>query len=1295
MNGKTLVGVFVVLICVETQALAAPVGTAFTYQGRLHDGGNPAQGLYDLRFAVYDEADGGSLWGVLTNSATPVNDGLFTVTLGFGSGVFDGGARWLDIGVRTNGGAVFTGLNPRQPLTPTPYAMQAAHAATADSATTAANATTALTATTAASVPAAGIGPGTANINISGNANTAISAAAAGSAAVAATAVSFSGPLAGDVTGTQAATTVERVRGVQVAPAAPTASQHLRFDGTQWVPAAIALGTDVSGTLDDARLSSNVALLNGSQAFTAPNTFASAVTATNPANVFAGAFTGNGVVPWQAVGGASLSAAPNTGYVLTNAGLTTVILPETASVGQVVTVSGAGAGGWQVAACAGQEIVGATGPAGVTWTPHESSRNWWSVASSADGTRLVGAVDGGYIYTSADSGAAWTNRASSLGWLAVASSADGSRLVGGTAGAQLYTSTDFGATWTPRESARQWFSAASSADGTRLVAVDRWSGGNYGRIYTSTDAGTNWTARESNRNWYAVASSADGCKLVAAAFDDQLYTSTDSGVTWTARAGVGKWRAVASSADGTRLVAAVYTGKIYTSTDAGTNWTARGSDGYWMSVASSADGTRIAAAHHWTASSGIYVSSDSGVTWTARAGNADWRSVASSADGTKLVAAVSLGQIYTSTATAVGAQGSTATFQYIGSGQWLPLNESQVAPGAVGTAQLAGGAVGSAQLAPNLTVNGTFTGNGAGLANLAAANLTGTVPDARLSANVALLDRNQTFSAANTFAGAVTATNPANVFAGSFTGAFTGNGIFPWQVIGGTTQNAAPNTGYLSTNADLTAVMLPETASIGDVVAVSGVGEGGWLAAAGTGQTIVGADGPAGVTWTPLWSGDTLSRLASSADGRRLIGARWAGVLYTSVDGGVSWTARETARYWTALASSADGRKLVAAVGFGGQIYTSTDAGTNWTARGSSQSWTSVASSADGARLAALGSSHLFTSTDAGTNWIDRGSAWGYMIASSADGNTLVWPNDYSVYVSADAGASWTERMLAEPVQHVASSADGTRLIAANELDGHLWVSADSGASWVARGSSQRWRYVASSSDGRRLFAVAEFYVPDDPESWTRCAISADAGAHWAMFEVAGWTSSFAASADGTKLASCISSEFCTSAATLYGAQGTTARLQYIGSGRWLPLNTAQLAAGAVGEAQLAPSLNAQIARLDASPVFTTPVTLGSFLSLARTTIAPVAGDTLAPTGSYLLLDPAGAVTLSGVTAIASGARVGDVLVLQGNSDANTVTVPNGANTRLAATTRVLGANDMLVLMWAGVAWTELSFADN
>jgi len=113
--------------CLVLASRAFGQGTAFTYQGRLNDGANPATGIYDFRFAIYDAASAGTLVaGPLTNSATGVTNGLFTVTLDPGVGVFTGSARWLEIGVRTNGSVnAYQALSPRQPLTAAPYAVTA------------------------------------------------------------------------------------------------------------------------------------------------------------------------------------------------------------------------------------------------------------------------------------------------------------------------------------------------------------------------------------------------------------------------------------------------------------------------------------------------------------------------------------------------------------------------------------------------------------------------------------------------------------------------------------------------------------------------------------------------------------------------------------------------------------------------------------------------------------------------------------------------------------------------------------------------------------------------------------------------------------------------------------------------------------------------------------------------------------------------------------------------------------------------------------------------------------------
>ena len=106
-------------------------GTAFTYQGQLDDGTNAANGAYDLRFHLYNAVTNGNIIaGPVTNLATPVSNGIFTVTIDFGD-VFNGTNLWLQIGVRTNGANNFIAVTPRQPLTPTPYSIfaQGANAA--------------------------------------------------------------------------------------------------------------------------------------------------------------------------------------------------------------------------------------------------------------------------------------------------------------------------------------------------------------------------------------------------------------------------------------------------------------------------------------------------------------------------------------------------------------------------------------------------------------------------------------------------------------------------------------------------------------------------------------------------------------------------------------------------------------------------------------------------------------------------------------------------------------------------------------------------------------------------------------------------------------------------------------------------------------------------------------------------------------------------------------------------------------------------------------------------------------
>ncbi len=282
-----------------------------------------------------------------------------------------------------------------------------------------------------------------------------------------------------------------------------------------------------------------------------------------------------------------------------------------------------------------------------SWTPRDSVRGWYWVASSANGNNLVAVESFGKIYTSTDAGMTWAARtAVNANWQSVASDTTGQKLVASASPGQLYTSTDYGVTWTAQTSATQtWRTVTSDATGQHLAAV---VDNDY--IYTSADSGATWTARNTGigaQHWLPIVTSASGQYLVAAVHNGPLYASTDYGVTWTIQASAGNfaWQSLAASASGQHLVAGGYPGLLYTSADYGNTWTSRTTfSNNWYAIASSSDGAKLVAAAFNDA---IYCSTDYGVTWTPHQGGHYWNGVAASADASKLVAVAQNDQIYT------------------------------------------------------------------------------------------------------------------------------------------------------------------------------------------------------------------------------------------------------------------------------------------------------------------------------------------------------------------------------------------------------------------------------------------------------------------------------------------------------------------------------------------------------------------------------------------------------------------------------------------------------------------------
>jgi hypothetical protein len=250
---------------------AAAQGTAFSYSGILDDGGLLATGVYDFTFLLSASSNITLQVGsTITNISVPVSNGVFTVTLNFGVGVFGGNPLWLEIGVRTNGASNFLILGPLQPITPVPYAIMAGAASNLIGTLPASQ----LPASVSNQLSNAALLNGTntftapnfyAGVVTATNTGNTFAGSLTGNATSATTAdmaTNFLGGLMGDVTGTQGATTVSFVGEVAAASLAAGANAANRASSSS-VPGAI-VSRDATGSFSAGTVTANAFAGNGS-----------------------------------------------------------------------------------------------------------------------------------------------------------------------------------------------------------------------------------------------------------------------------------------------------------------------------------------------------------------------------------------------------------------------------------------------------------------------------------------------------------------------------------------------------------------------------------------------------------------------------------------------------------------------------------------------------------------------------------------------------------------------------------------------------------------------------------------------------------------------------------------------------------------------------------------------------------------------------------------------------------------------------------------------------------------------
>ncbi|HWD18092.1 MAG TPA: hypothetical protein VHB20_02345 [Verrucomicrobiae bacterium] len=488
--------------------------TAFTYQGRLTAQGAAAQGSYDFEFQLYSAATGGSALGLsVTNENVAVSNGLFSALLDFGPEAFDGGSRWLEIAVRTNGGANFTTLDPRQLLTSAPAAIYAGTAATALS--------------LAGTVPSA---------NLGGSYGSAVSFNNVSN--------SFSGDGSGLVH-VPGAIASQLPSGTSV-QAAPNTAYILTNSQTVTVtlPPAPQIGDIVR--VAGIGLGGWILAQNDGQLAQARNL----VNPSTPWDQLLSAKTLQGQTLSSSADGVHIIAGFAGSVAISSDSGGTWTFPSNQPIANSASVA-LSSGGQDAAEAIPHGQIYLSSDSGNNWTLATNSvvANYSGIAISSDGAHLAAVVNGGGIYTSANFGIDWTaTSAVSNQWTAVASSADGSSLVAASRQGGIYRSTNFGANWqvTTAPLNNSWSALTASSDAGRIVALAGTT-----NAWISTDSGQYWQASTiGSDNYGSVAGSADGLQL-AAIGSTTIAVSADGGLTWLqSHAPALAWRAVASSAAG-------------------------------------------------------------------------------------------------------------------------------------------------------------------------------------------------------------------------------------------------------------------------------------------------------------------------------------------------------------------------------------------------------------------------------------------------------------------------------------------------------------------------------------------------------------------------------------------------------------------------------------------------------------------------------------------------------------------------------------------------------------------------
>lgn len=205
---------------------------------------------------------------------------------------------------------------------------------------------------------------------------------------------------------------------------------------------------------------------------------------------------------------------------------------------------------------------------GQTWLKVRNGQ-YFDVSISKNGSIILCARLGQYIYVSYDYGQSWSSKTGRVQHYGSDISGTGKYMFIVPNNVRIRRSINFGQTFSYVDVSNLWYDVICSNTGQYVSATKRTPSGH---IRVSSNYGASFSTKTSGYDFRHIDMSDSGQYQIACSYNGRIHISNDYGNTWNIYSNISKWSSVCCSGNGSYALSCKQNGYMYESSDYGANW---------------------------------------------------------------------------------------------------------------------------------------------------------------------------------------------------------------------------------------------------------------------------------------------------------------------------------------------------------------------------------------------------------------------------------------------------------------------------------------------------------------------------------------------------------------------------------------------------------------------------------------------------------------------------------------------------------------------------------------------------